>query len=170
MWPMHWSVPSTWSRHENGVTKVRVGPIRHDNNDNNDDARVTRLAGLLAKTEQPKNWTVRFCPFCLFILACAKHQNMKTPKTLSWTVWRIIGGPRGPRGPWGPWGPWGLEPPPLPPRVFSKSCSFQTILRKSPLFCAKFELKTPLAPLTKILDPPEDVHAHTQLNSKRGYQ
>ena len=49
--------------------------------------------------------------------------------------------------------------PPLPPRFLSKSCSFQGILRGKPLFLANFGLraplgiKTPLAPLTNILDP-----------------
>ena len=50
---------------------------------------------------------------------------------------------------------------PLAPKIFfSKSCSFQAILRGKPPFWAKFWLRAPLgsklrwAPLTKILDPP----------------
>ena len=54
-------------------------------------------------------------------------------------------------------GPWGAVP--LAPKIFLKSCSFQAILREKPLFWANCGLraphrvKTPLAPLTKFLDP-----------------
>ncbi len=50
---------------------------------------------------------------------------------------------------------------PLAPKIFSKSYSFQAILRGNPLFWVNFGLRAPLplgsklcwAPLTKILDP-----------------
>ena len=60
----------------------------------------------------------------------------------------------GSRGTWGPG-----SPPSLPPRFFSKSCSFQAILWENPYFeqilgsGAPWGVKTLLAPLTKILDP-----------------
>ena len=55
-----------------------------------------------------------------------------------------------------PGGPGG--PAPLAPKIFSKSCSFEAILREKPLFWANFGLRAPgvktlLGPLTKILDP-----------------
>ena len=50
-------------------------------------------------------------------------------------------------------------PAPLAPKISSKSCSFQAILREEPLFWANFGLRAPpgskicWAPLTKFLDP-----------------
>ncbi len=50
-----------------------------------------------------------------------------------------------------PGGPGG--PGPLAPKISSKSCSFQAILREKPLFRAKFGLKAPLGVKTLLGSP-----------------
>ncbi len=65
-------------------------------------------------------------------------------------MWRKVNPQVDPGGPWGP-------SPPLP-TSFSKSCSFQAILRENPVFWENFEFSPPWGKssagplLTKILD------------------